>query len=390
MILLQVIFWVAAILIVHSYLLFPVFLSLLTGRKKLERESYKAGEIPFISVLISVYNEEKVLPDKIATLLDSDYPSEKMEILIGSDASSDGTDYIIKALEKEQRNLKGYFYTERRGKPDIINDLAQIAKGEILVITDANVMLDRNTLQELIKYFKDPQTGLVDSRMINLRIKKQGISQQEKFYIDREVRIKHYESILWGCMMGPFGGCFAVRKSCFNPVPKNYLVDDFYINMSVLDQGYGCISNLDAKVYEDVSNDIGEEFRRKTRISTGNFQNLKSFAHLLLPGRRGVAFCFFSHKFIRWIVPFLMLITLTTSIILGMRFSFYFTAALLHGLVFLLPVIDHFLRKIKIHIIPLRFISHFIAMNLALISGFFRFVGGVKSNVWKPTERYQK
>jgi len=190
--------------------------------------------------------------------------------------------------------------------------------------------------------------------------------------------------------MGPFGGCFAVRKSCFTPVPANYLVDDFYINMSVLDQKRKCISNPEAKVYEDVSNSITEEFRRKTRISTGNFQNLKSFAHLLVPAGDGVAFCFFSHKFLRWIIPFLIVITLTTSVMLGCHILLYRIIAVVHGIFIIIPVIDYFLRKFKIHVIPLRFISHFIAMNLALLAGFARLIRGVKSNVWKPTERYQE
>ena len=390
MIVLQILFWAAVLLIIHSYILFPFILSIRAGKKKMVRPGYSKNELPQVSVLISVYNEEKVILEKIRTVIDSDYPAEKIEILVGSDASSDGTDCILQALEKENKSFRGFYFDTRMGKPNIINHLATCAGGEILIITDANVMLENVTLSELIKYFKDPGVGLVDTRMMNPKIKKEGISKQEKYYIEREVRIKHYESILWGCMMGPFGGCFAVRKSCYKPVPGNYLVDDFFINMAVLDQGLACISNLDARVFEDVSNDISEEFRRKTRISAGNFQNLRSFSHLLIPKGNGVAFCFFSHKFLRWIVPFLVLITFISSVILGLEIKLYRIIALMHGIVLILPVIDHFLRKIKIHIIPLRFISHFIAMNLALVSGFFRFAGGVKSNVWKPTERYQK
>ncbi len=94
----------------------------------------------------------------------------------------------------------------------MVNQLAEEANGEILVITDANVMLDKNTLNELAGSFNCPETGLVDTYMINTRLKKDGISHQEKFYISREVKIKHNESLIWGTMMGPFGGCYAVRK----------------------------------------------------------------------------------------------------------------------------------------------------------------------------------
>ncbi len=179
-------------------------------------------------------------------------------------------------------------------------------------------MLDPSSLRTLAGSFSNKEIALVDTRMINTSLKKDGISHQEKFYISREVRIKHQESMLWGTMMGPFGGCYAVRKANYTPVPGHFLVDDFYVNMSVLKQGFKCISNIKAKVYEDVSNDLKEEFRRKKRISAGNFQNLQKFSSLLFSRRPGVAFCFLSHKVIRWIVPFLVLLTLGTSLYLGL------------------------------------------------------------------------
>jgi uncharacterized membrane protein len=206
-------------------------------------------------------------------------------------------------------------------------------------------------------------------------------------------------------MMGPFGGCYAVRKSLYTPVPGNFLVDDFYINMAVLRQGFNCISSIEAKVYEDVSNNLKEEFRRKKRISAGNFQNLVAFGGLLFSGIPGVSFCFFSHKVIRWLVPFLVMISLATSMTLGwgvLNNNFqginggfdvvtltYAILALLQLIVLSIPVIDYFLRKIKIHSIPLRFVSHFVLMNLALLAGFIRFLGGIRSNVWQPTRRNQ-
>jgi cellulose synthase/poly-beta-1,6-N-acetylglucosamine synthase-like glycosyltransferase len=312
-----------------------------------------------------------------------------MEILVGSDASTDNTNRILQNLETDHSCLRVFLFKERTGKPGVVNRLVEESAGEILVITDANVMLDPGALREMIRYFRNPKVGLVDSQMINTRLKKDGISHQEKFYISREVRIKHYESVIWGTMMGPFGGCYSVRKSLFQPVPGNFLVDDFYVNMAVLKQGFSCISNLEAKVYEDVSNDQKEEFRRKKRISAGNFQNLAAYGSLLLSSRSGLSISFFSHKVIRWLVPFLVLITLGTSIILGIDHLAYRIIALLQLAVLFIPVIDHFLRKINIHSIPLRFISHFVLMNVALLAGFIKYIGGISDNVWQPTRRNQ-
>lgn len=389
MIILQVIFWVSIFLIFYSYLVFPALLYLIARNKSREPEAATSNELPDISVLIAAFNEEEVIASKIDSILSGNYPSEKLEILVGSDASTDSTNEQLEKLEKLHPGLRIFLFRERTGKPGVVNRLVEESHGEILIITDANVMLDKNALFEMVGNFKKPQIGLVDSQMINTRSKKDGISRQEKFYISREVRIKHNESLIWGTMMGPFGGCYAVRKSLFKPVPDNFLVDDFYINMSVLRQGYHCISNINALVYEDVSNNLREEFRRKKRISAGNFQNLSEYRSLLFSGKPGVAFCFFSHKVIRWFVPLLVIITLGISIVLGLEYLSFRILALLQILVLAIPLIDYLLRKIKIHSVPLRFISHFVMMNLALLAGFLKYMGGIRSNVWQPTKRNQ-
>ncbi|MGW8314510.1 MAG: glycosyltransferase [Bacteroidales bacterium] len=387
MIILEGIFWISLLLIVYSYLLFPALLALLARRKKLPGASIPEGELPLISILIAAYNEEEVLEQKIRSVLEGEYPTSRLEVLVGSDASTDGTNRVLKKLAGGDSTIHPYFFEERTGKPGVINRLANDASGEILVITDANVLLDGDTLKAMITPFGDPEVGLVDSMMINTHLRKDGISRQERFYISREVQIKHHESLIWGAMMGPFGGCYAVRRNLYRPVPGHFLVDDFYINMSVLRQGFRCISNTEAKVYEDVSNDLWEEFRRKKRISAGNYQNLNAFGSMLVKGPPGVPFCFFSHKVVRWLVPFLVLITLSTCLYLGTVKEVYRILAYLQLGVLAIPVIDLFLRKIKIHALPLRFISHFVWMNVALLAGFVRFLGGIKSNVWQPTRR---
>ena len=407
MILLQAIFWFSLFLIFHTYILFPSILQLLAPAKKQKNtDNIKDNpdtreKLPFLSVLIAAFNEEEVIEAKIRSVLQSDYPADKLEIWVGSDNSTDRTNEILSELTKENKLVKVRVFKERTGKPDVINQLAEKAKGEVLVITDANVMLDESTLLTLSLSFSNKDVALVDTRMVNTSLKRDGISHQEKFYIGREVRIKNQESILWGSMMGPFGGCYAVRKQNYTPVPSHFLVDDFYVNMSVLKQGFKCVSNINANVYEDVSNDLKEEFRRKKRISAGNFQNLQKFRSLLFSRRRGVAFCFLSHKVLRWIVPLLVLVTLSSSLFLGIKEmqhlgsplplsqNPYLLFALIQIIFISIPLIDQILRKIGIHVLPLRFISHFVLMNLALLAGFFRYLGGIKSNVWQPTRRNQ-
>jgi len=159
--------------------------------------------------------------------------------------------------------------------------------------------------------------------------------------------------------------------------------------MNVIKQGKHAINNLDAKVFEDVSNNLGDEFRRKIRIATGDFQNLRHFSSMLWPPWSGTAFAFWSHKALRWLGPFFLIAIIISLSILAFYSDFYLILALIAVFVFTLPFYDFLLKKIKIHNVILRFATHFFTMNLALLIGFIRTLKGVKSNVWKPTKRHQ-
>jgi cellulose synthase/poly-beta-1,6-N-acetylglucosamine synthase-like glycosyltransferase len=387
MIVLQIIFWLIAFLVFHTYLGFPLILQILSRNKKLSfRESEQQ---PKVSVIMSLFNEESVIEEKLNTLLNSNYSSEKIQILIGSDNSTDKTSEIVKNFEAKHSNIKFFDFIERQGKSNVINSIIDKSEGEILILTDANVFFEPQTISELVKPFSDQNIGLVDSKMVNTGLKKEGISIQEKSYISREVKIKHLEGLLWGTMMGPFGGCFAIRKSLYSPVPHNFLVDDFYICMKVLQTGSKAINNLNAIVLEDVSNNLKDEFRRKVRIATGNFQNLWKFKRMLFPPWTAAAFCFMSHKVLRWITPVLIIISYIINIFLALHFQFYLILLIIYTLIFILVPIDLLSKNLNINNKFLRFVTHFFSMNLALLIGMFRNMKGVKSNVWKPTKRNQ-
>ncbi len=383
-----VIFWLSVMIIFYTYALFPLIISILAKNKPQNKKAYKQGDdLPSLSILISAYNEEMVIEEKIESIFNTNYPLDLIEVLIGSDSSTDNTNNILNRLSRKYSSLHFFPFKNRSGKGNVINTLYEKAQGEILVLTDANVMLDKNTLFELVKYFKDEHVGLTDTRMINTNIHKTGISYQEKAYISREVSIKHNESILWGTMMGPFGGCFAIRRELYTRVPENFLVDDFYINMKVLEKGYRCINNIHAQVYERVPNALKEEFLRKKRIATGNFQNLKVFSHLIFSKQKGLSFCFISHKVLRWISPFFLLLAFVTNILLATVSIFYFYLLLAHCALLFLPLIDFILRKFNVNISVLRFVTHFYAMNIALGGGFIKSLKPIETNVWNRTKR---
>jgi len=389
MLLLEIFFWIAFILIAHSYVLYPIFTQLLGRFFKNNSSVYShEEELPLVSVLMAAHNEEKIIEEKIISILNSSYPSSKIEILIGSDRSTDNTNSIIKKYADSDERFHFFEFSNRTGKIGIVNHLNQKAKGEILLLTDANVILEPYTLFELVKHFKNPDISLVDSFMKHRNLKADGISRQESNYISNEVNTKHAEGKIWGSLMGPFGGCFAIRRVEFQPVPNNFLVDDFYSCMQVLKNKKRCISDEKAIVLEDVSNNLNAEFKRKIRISSGNFQNLAKFWPLLLRFN-GTAFAFFSHKVLRWLTPFFILfIILVFPFLLAIKENYkYFGLFLL--IMFSSLGFDFILKKMNIHLVMLRFLTHFTSMNIALFLGFFRYLKGIQTSVWEPTERNQ-
>ena len=383
------IFWLSVISLLHTYVIFPLILSFAARNKTNNRIVYRNDEIlPLVSIIMAVHNEEHVIADKIRSIYYTLYPLSRFEVLVGSDASSDGTNRILRVYEENYEQFKSFEYKNRLGKGKIINTLAVKAKGEILILTDANVFLQFNTIFEMVKHFKNTGIGLVDTRVIHRGNMGKGISLPEVAYIMREVSIKEKEGIAWGTMMGPLGGCFAIRKELFEPIPSNFLVDDFFINMTILFKKYKAINSHTSYASEDISISLKEEFRRKIRIAAGNFQNLARFAGLLWPPYNPTGFCFLSHKVLRWFGPLFILSAFFSGILLS-HIAFYKYASIIQIVFFVLPLADLLLKRLKIEIIFLRFVTHFLIMNLALLAGFMRYVFGIKSNIWQPTRRNQ-
>ena len=385
---LSIFFWLGFVFILHSYVLYPFLLKFLQRKKGLGSQRSMLTHKPALSIIIPAHNEEQVLAEKLNSILNSAYDLELLEIIVGIDASSDFSGIIAASFTDKFPNYKVKHFTERQGKIQIVDALVPSASHEIIVLTDANVLFTKDTLSALSQHFIDPSIGLVDTRMKNYGLKNTGISMPESEYIAGEVKIKEAEGQLWGAMMGPFGGCFAFRKLCFSPIPKHFLVDDFYINMTCLEKGFKCINEPQAVVLEDVSNDLSVEFKRKIRISAGNFQNLTRFWRQLLKFN-GLSFAFFSHKVLRWIIP-VFLVFMILQILSQADHSWFYSIC--YFILIMIPitfVVDYIARKQQTHVVFLRYIIHFVSMNLALFLGLIKFLRGIRSSVWEPTKRHQ-
>jgi cellulose synthase/poly-beta-1,6-N-acetylglucosamine synthase-like glycosyltransferase len=397
LILLHLIFCFCVLCLIHSYVLYPMLMHWWSSDLKPNPVYFDLDEEwPYVSVIMAAYNEELVIEEKIRSLLALDYPADRLHLFIGSDCSTDQTNQLITAFAKKENRLRFIPFSERQGKPGVVNKLCHFAftkkeQGDdhILLMTDASVMLEKGVLKKLVRHFKDQNMALVDSHILGTNLQTPGISHSENSYLSAEARLKNNEGQLWGTMIGPFGGCFALRSNYYEDVPVNFLVDDFYIAFKAMQQGGKAINDLEAICYEAISQDIKEEFRRKVRISTGNYQNLITFANVLKKPWQPLGFAFLSHKVLRWLGPFFILGSFAVALFFSLCGSVWYQFILLGylGILVVIPLLDVFLQKINIHILPFRHVRYFVAMNRALLVGFFRFMKGVEKGIWEPTRR---
>lgn len=366
--------------ILQTYLIYPMALILVGANKKstsAKNSTYSVG------VIIAAYNEENVIAKKIQSILDSDYPLEKISIYVGSDASTDQTNELIASFQEKHANVHLKIFNGRSGKAFIINDLTKNCSDDIFILTDANVFFTKDTISNLVRHFSNSKTKQVCANIIKTSDKNVQIQGLEKKYLWFENTIKLKESNTWGFVIGAEGGCYAIRRESYTPVPKNFFMDDFFITMSVIKNKGEVLFDDEAIVYEDLPVESAEEFKRKIRISIGNYQNLVAFKSLLWPLWKPISYAFISHKILRWLTPFFLLGLFMASLTLIIFNEFFVFVSLLQAILFLTPLVIPFVKKIK----PILFVAHFYNMNLALLIGFFTYLKGVKSSVWQPTPR---
>ncbi len=379
---------ITAALLAWSYLIYPAAVILAANVKKRRAPSpaVVSASLPTVTVVMSLHNEKEVAEKKIRSMLASEYPAEKLDFIIGSDGSDDGTGAVITAVAATNPHIQLIINAERKGKAAMLNELASKAKGDILVVTDANVMFTPSVVRQMADGFADPRTGLCDATVRTLSAADMGITRQEIMYSRFETALKRAEGNLWGAMPGPYGGCYAVRRSLFPRLPDNTLVDDLFVGLSVLKQNYRAFNIAEAVVYEDTQPDMIEQFRRRTRIAAGSFQNLFRFGPFI-SGRPGVVFAFLSHKIMRWLTPLLLVLFFMTTVILSGRSDFYFCLTAIQLIFIILSALDIALDRRGKKLLFLRYVTQFLLMNAALTAGFVKVVIGIENGIWEPTKR---
>lgn len=367
------------------YALYPLVLILLDRPREREKKTFT----PPVTILLAAHNEAGIIAKKIQTTFRSQYPGAQISFIIGTDACTDATDRIIEEWAAADARIVHIPFKERQGKVAILNQISALVRTEFIVATDANVIFEPDTLSHLMQHFHAPEVGMVAGN-IQYKTENKGIANQERTYLHLENRLKLAESNRWNLMMGAEGGCFAIRTALMPQVPKNALVDDFFITMKVITKKYQVIFEPQAVCLEDVSISRTVEWQRKKRISAGNWQNIKAFSNLFWEQPYPAGFAFFCHKILRWLTPFFLLFGLMAWIVAAFYWQVIMSAMVLLALLVGVMILDHLLYKRGRSLIAARFIAHFFWMNYALFMGFIDYIKGIESNIWQRTQRNEE
>lgn len=383
-------FWLLLSLTLYCYFGYPLLLWLMAQLRSnpVQKRNYE----PTISIVLSVWNEEDVIKGKLRNLLSLDYPKDKMEILVGSDGSTDKTTRIIHGFDDPQIRLMER--SQRQGKMATINDLVQTARNEIIVFCDARQTFAPNAIKELTANFADERTGCVSGELIFIEKGREGgTAKGVNLYWNYEKFIRKHESRLHS-MLGATGAIYAIRRELFVPIPARIVLDDMYVPLQIIRKGYRAIFDESAKAYDHAADSPREEHRRKTRTIFGNYQIFGLFPDLFNPLCSPVAIQLFSHKLLRVVVPFLLIMLFIANLFL-VDIPFYNTLFVLHVIFYGMAVTGALSRHQKHGIFNL--ISKicympyvFCLLNFSALAGSLRFFGSKQEVTWEKARGGQK
>jgi cellulose synthase/poly-beta-1,6-N-acetylglucosamine synthase-like glycosyltransferase len=307
----ETLFWIAFGTIAYVYAGYPLVLWLAT--KVLSRAPMPtSASWPNVTMIISAYNEEKSIRQKIANTMAIDYPKAQIEVLVVSDASDDSTDDIVR--EFEPQGVRLLRMAERGGKTTGLNKAVSVAKGEIVIFSDANAMYLEDALRALVNNFADPRVGAVIGES-TYEAGETDSERSEGLYWRYETWLKAMESHI-GSVVGGDGAIYAVRKALYTPMRADAL-SDFVNPLQVVKQGYRCVYDRAARSVERAAEDFEKEFRRKVRIVNRAWRATMSMRDMLNPFKYGwFALALISHKLLRWLVPVFLMVTLVSNLAL--------------------------------------------------------------------------
>ena len=375
-----VIFWAAVAVLIYTGVVFPL---IVLARGRLIRRPFKADDItPEVSVIVCAYNEQDNIRDRLENLLSLDYPKDRLEILIASDGSSDGTDAIVRRYEDQGVRLLSL---PRQGKIPAMNTVARKAQGEILVFSDANTVFAPDAIRALVRPFADPTVGGAAGDQRYLDEEGGGLTADgERSYWNLDRILKRAQSRS-GNVISATGAIYAIRRALFRRIPVG-VTDDFVVSTRVIALGYRLVFAEEAVAYEPVADGSGAEFRRKVRVITQGMRSVQVMRRLLNPWRFGFySVQLFSHKVLRRLVVFPLLVVLAANMFLWNQGLFYQLTLAAQIAFYGCAFVGVLLGRTRVGRLKLFSIPLFVCMvNAAALLATVRLITGRRIERWEP------
>jgi len=370
-------------LLVYAYVLYPALLWVMTANRK--APAHMADYHPLVSIVVPAYNEEAQIRGAIEAMIRQDYPAERRQILIVSDASTDRTDEIVR--EYRSQGVELLRMPVRGGKTAAENASCQLLRGEIIVNSDSSVRLHPAAVRLLVDAMADPNVGVASTRDVSTVAGAAVANATEAGYVDYEMRVRRLETMTGG-IVGASGSGYAIRASLHRiPVPAD-LSRDFSAALTARTHGYAAVSADGALCYVPRTTSLRAEYRRKVRTISRGAETLIHNRHLLDPTRYGVfAWKLLSHKVCRWLVPVSALVGVVGLALLapthpwaGVLLAAAGVGAIIAGAGALWPSTRPMPRVLSI-------LTFAAAANVAVIHALGRVVLGHEDHLWEPTRR---
>jgi cellulose synthase/poly-beta-1,6-N-acetylglucosamine synthase-like glycosyltransferase len=379
--LLTFMFWSAASLTLYTYVGYPIWIQ---ARSRFWPHLWRqAPMLPSVSVILVVHNCVDLLRQKIDQLLSLDYPRERIEFIIVSDGSVDDTNCMLTSLRHPL--IRSIMLRERGGKAAGLNAGMQSAKGEVLLFQDVRPRLESDSLHFLLSNFADPTVGCVTGEVVLCDDSHDQVTKAVgSLYWRYEQWMRTCESKI-DSPVGVYGGFYAVRRELASSLPEATVLDDMLQPLCVIRQGYRSVLDRRAQVYDVWPKSVQSEFNRKVRTLAGNFQLLQLAPWLLTRDNR-LRFELISHKLLRLIVPALLIVLLSTSVLLAMHSRLYEVAVAAQLLLYTLAAVG-VCRGVPIVTRMASAARAFCILNVAAVVGFYRFLftRGPLWKIWIPT-----
>ena len=375
----QIIFWICAAALAYVYVGYPLLVYLVSI---LFPKALAKGEIePRVTVLITAYNEEAAIREKIENTLQIDYPTDKLEIVVASDGSTDRTDEIVK--EMAGRGVKLFRQEGRVGKTATQNNAVAAAKGEIVLFSDATTMYSPDVFRTLLPAFADEMVGCVAGRLVYVDEEDTNVGKGAQSYWNYETFIKIAESRACS-LIGASGCLYAVRRSAYQPMYPE-ACSDFLICTNIYRQGLRSVFAPDAVCFENTNRRAADEWKMRVRVISQTFTDLWRNRDMLNPIKSGFfAIELISHKVLRYAVPFILLTLFISSVFLSASYTFYAVALMIQVLFYLLAaagwVMERSGKRVGLLAMPL----YFVLANLASAAAFYQFLRGETYTRWDP------